>query len=163
MLKIIIDNGEETTVSHPVLRAIMSLFSLYHNIISLCCSFVEFDSENVLWEYILRGQKSEAQKNLPSALTADSKVERWRSHCFNYSSDFNCIFIVLYIYYSRYVCEWWSWTVRINPLKNDYYCRWFCPVGKMERRKRLKRERDGESKCRQRELIMIWITHTPVK
>lgn len=40
----------------------MSLFSLYHNIISLCCSFVEFDSENVLWEYILRGQKSEAQK-----------------------------------------------------------------------------------------------------
>lgn len=107
-----------------------------------------------------RSEKWSTKKIFHPHSPPKSKVERWRSHCFNYSSDFNCIFIVLYIYYSRYVCEWWSWTVRINPLKNDYYCRWFCPVGKMERRKRLKRERDGESKCRQRELIMIWITHT---
>lgn len=113
------------------------------------CRFFPFFFDFEMYYCCLRCHTLEIPetKSKSSSIAHKWQSESQRNHCFNYSSDFNCIFIISYIY-----CERAGPCVvrRRRPIEELLLLRWFCPVGKMRAQK-------AWTSKEKRELIMIWI------
>lgn len=152
LLITIIDNEKETTVSHPVVHRYLFIYIFYSVSAWFCFySIIFFDSvwfRNVLL-LVEIFKRSEIELNRNEKNSASSIAHKWQFEVEETIVLIIAAILIVYLSFRIFITYCGSASsVRIDPLRNYYYCRWFCPVGKISTEKNIRRwkKRNEEKK-----------------